>query len=271
MWNTQHGKERASDRKKKLNALRAELRDALVPSIIRVDWVTREIERFLAQWGNKPAIRPLIAQQLARHLVSKWPFASTQSVEPSIKTEIHAVLKQGDITPAVAQQIAERLTAKWRFASINAIEQLIENRPELLDQVVMASFRDEMHRLMPALPQSKQKRAKPSSDEERARRRARAKRRYDRYPSLRSAFLKASFSVRGRSFWLRRCFAPAAATSAEAASAESFCFSFKTFALSGRGAGGAGSASICDLMSSGASVSRVNPSLGMPSWGMWCQ
>ena len=153
-----------SDRK--LNALRTELRSQLLPTIVRTDAVVREIERFLVRWGDKPAIRRLVANQLAKHLVAKWPFASTKSVETLIETEIRALLAQGSITSAVAKDVAERLTTKWRFASIEAIERLIENRPELLDQATSASARDELDRLikmLPGLPRSKQRRRKPSS------------------------------------------------------------------------------------------------------------
>jgi hypothetical protein len=82
----------ASNRERKLNALRTELRSYLLPTIVPTDTVIREIERFLARWGDKPAIRRLVANQLAKHLVSKWPFASTKSLAPLIENEIHALL-----------------------------------------------------------------------------------------------------------------------------------------------------------------------------------
>jgi len=173
-----------SNHERKLNALRTELRSYLLPTIVPTNAVIREIERFLVQWRNKPSISRLVANQLAKHLVSQWPFASTKSVEPLIEAEIRALLTQGDISPAVAKHMAERLTTKWRFASIDAIDRVIENRPELLDQTVIASARDEVERLikmLPNLPRPKQRRKKPSSDQERSQRIAKSKKRYDRH------------------------------------------------------------------------------------------
>lgn len=180
-----------SDDEKKLNALRAELRDRLLPHNVPTAWVTREIERFFMLWRDerKPSISRLIAKQLARHLVSKWPFASTTSVESAIETEIHRFLAQASITPAVAKTIGERLMTKWCFASTDAIDRVIQNRPELLEQAVTASTLDEIERTvqsLPDLPPPKQRRKKPSSDEERAQQITRSKKRYDRHRPYRS-------------------------------------------------------------------------------------
>jgi hypothetical protein len=173
-----------SNIERELELLRTELRQCLLPTLIRSDAVTREIEKFLVRWGDKPPIRRLIAKQLATHLASKWPFASTRSVEPSIETEVHEVLAQSEITPAIAKKIAERLMDKWAFVSVESIERVIQNRPELLDQAFSASTHDEMQHLLKVLPNllsSRRKRTKPSSNQERAERIAKSKRRYDRH------------------------------------------------------------------------------------------
>jgi hypothetical protein len=186
-----------SNRERKLNALRTELRSYLLPTVVPTDAVIREIERFLARWGDKPAIPRLVSNQLAKHFVSKWPFAGTKSVEPLIEAEIHALLTQSAITPAIAKHVAARLTTTWRFASNEALDRLIKDRPELLDQAVSASARDELDHLIKmwrGLPRSKRKRTKPSSDQERSQRQRKSKNRYEsRRREYRDASIEEEF------------------------------------------------------------------------------
>jgi len=172
-----------SNTERELNALRSDLQEQLLPSVVRLESVACEIARFLIQWGKKPQIRPLVAKQLAKHLVAKWPFASTKFVELAIQNELHDLLPETNVMLADATKIAERLRTHWCFVSIDAINRLIENQPRLLNDAVSASTRDEMERFFKTLPdgwKSRPKRVKPASDEERSQRTATSKRRYDR-------------------------------------------------------------------------------------------
>jgi len=128
--------------------LKTELRGLLTGGV-KVDLIAQRIYNFVKDSGNKGLRPEAFACALAKHLASKWSF-----------------------TPSAN----------------SPIDRLIEYRPEELDAVVSASFRDEIPLLAKAIARlpKRKPRTKPRTDKERQKKIQVAKNRYDLSRSFRS-------------------------------------------------------------------------------------